>query len=177
MKVSENSPVEALALNYLSFGFLSILNNFWTWLAFSFWNLRVHSTQPELLPIEPGPSTSDSSDPVPEVSGPDVMSAPVAAASGGAVDVDGVTKGKLKFTLCYDTRECGESDGVLTETATAEEWEEEEEWWKRLLRMRRGEFQNGWYTCQDLTVLNGNVVRFWDGATTTTSTSTCVSVW
>jgi hypothetical protein len=31
------------------------------------------------------------------------------------------------------------------------------------LKLRNGENENGWYTCQDLTELNGNVVKIWDG--------------
>lgn len=162
--LEDSSPLDALAFNYqLSFGFLTFLNNLWTWLAFSFW--KIPSPEPELLP-----PPSDKPDPVPDVSEPDdadsVLLPAVVIRNGAADDVDGVTKGKLKFALYYED-DIDRSDGALTGEW---EWEEREgirgEWWEgweRLLRMRRGESENGWYTCQDLTALNGNVVRLWDG--------------
>lgn len=61
-----------------------------------------------------------------------------------------------------------EDDEELTATVTETEecdggycklkwWES----WENLLRTKRGE--NAWYKYQDLTELNGNVVRLWDG--------------
>lgn len=87
-------------------------------------------------------------------------------------DVDGVIQRKMKFTLYYHEDEDDiESEcevSVETLKITEELWEEKEgrlgwwESWEKLLRTRNGENEGGWYTYQDLTVINGNVVRFWD---------------
>lgn len=161
--LEDSSSLDTLAFNYLSFRFLTLLNTLWTRLALSF--SRIPSLKPELhLP-------SDKPDPAQEVFGPHADSGPahvptVVVHNGAAGDVDGVTKGKLKFTLYYE-REC-ESDVTLAGESEWE-WEKREgrsEWWwdswERVLRMRNGENENGWYTCQDLTALSGNVVKFWD---------------
>ncbi|KAJ1437098.1 hypothetical protein SESBI_03941 [Sesbania bispinosa] len=162
-----DSHVEALAFNYLNFGLLTILNNLWTWLALltaalSYWKIR--ST---------GYPKPKSNDPIVEpLFTPDVVKPEAEAArqtpvvNGVSEDVDGVTKGK--FTVYYkeEDMQCGpcESDGLLT--AFEGEGRESEWWkcWERVLMFRNGEkTRTGWYTCQDLTELNGNVVRFWDG--------------
>lgn len=167
----ENSPLDTLAFNYLSFDFF---NHLWTWLAVIFW--RIPTPKPELLP----PSHDTSSD-KPHL-GLEVLeprhdyACPARVPSNSVVeDDDGVTKGKMKFTLYYYDhededdidRECKESVETLKKI-TEELWEEKEgrlgwwESWENLLRTRTGENEGGWYTCQDLTVINGNVVRFWD---------------
>ncbi|MED6174951.1 hypothetical protein PIB30_073841 [Stylosanthes scabra] len=171
-----DSQVEALAFNYLSFGALTVLNNLWTWLAlltaaFSFWKIRSSGCpEPEISdptrePITeaPIPEAVTPSPPVESVTVSDVV--PLAVTD----DVDGVRKGK--FTVYYeeegddDDAQCmrGEREGSLTLTLTegceGEWWEK----WERLLRLRNGVSEDGWYTCQDLTELNGNVVRLWDG--------------
>lgn len=178
-----DSTLEPLAFSYLSFGFLTVVNNLWTWVAVitaavSIWRIRAAGClRPELPPCnEP---SSNGSDPVREAMASETVEerpqeaavpAPVATmlvVGNGDADVDGVTKGK--FTLYYyeDDSQC-ESD---TSTVT-EEWEEKEsgkskggksEWWEsweKLLRARMGESE--WYMYQDLTELNGNVVRLWD---------------
>ncbi|KAJ1439962.1 hypothetical protein SESBI_02187 [Sesbania bispinosa] len=161
-----DSHVEALAFNYLNFGLLTILNNLWTWLALltaalSYWKIRStgcpkpKSNNP--VPILPDPIA----EPLFE---PDAVT-PEAETPRQTPVVDGVTKGK--FTVYYkdEDMQCGplESDGLLT--AFEGEGRESEWWkcWERVLMFRNGENENGWYTCQDLTELNGNVVRFWDG--------------
>ncbi|RDY10797.1 hypothetical protein CR513_04622, partial [Mucuna pruriens] len=166
------SPLEAQAFNYLSFGFLTLLNNFWTWLAVSFW--RTQTPKPELPP----PPDDPIPDPV-AVAGPvpAPVPSPTVVLNGPNGALDGVNKGK--FTLYYEgEREC-QSEETITEEW--EDWDGRGEWWEsweRLLRMKQGENEKGWYTCQDLTVLNGSVVRLWDGAFTaksrTRDTSTCV---
>ncbi|KAK7363338.1 hypothetical protein VNO77_05478 [Canavalia gladiata] len=183
------SPLEAQAFNYLSFGLLTLLNNLWTRLALSLWWIRTFRSG--FLPPSDDPvSEPEPADPVPQDSDPDSTSVSAQACvptvvGNGAVDVDGVTKGK--FTLYYEEeieKEC-ESEETVTE-----EWEEIEgrrEWWEnweRLLRMKVGENENGWHTCQDLTALNGSVVRLWDGGFTRESfkhcrdsSSSCVVVW
>ncbi|XP_027368737.1 uncharacterized protein LOC113874721 [Abrus precatorius] len=148
------SPLEAQAFNYLSFGFFTFLNNIWTRLALSFWRIPTPNSQ------LPPPSAQPEPDPNPDTSEPDAVSV------SGNVDVDGVTKSKGKFTLYYeDDGECSKDEMV---TVTEEDWEDREgerEWWEsweRVLRMRAGENEKGWYTCQDLTVLNGSVVKLWE---------------
>ncbi|CAK8563948.1 unnamed protein product [Lathyrus sativus] len=178
MNILEDSPLEALAFNYLSFDFF---NNLWTWLAVIFW--RIRTPNPELLPPSIHDSPSDKPDAVPELLVEpchDNDNVPVRVHSNGVVnDVDGVTKGKMKFTSYYYeddvdvvNRKCNE-----TLTLTAELWEDREErleWWEKLLKTRTGENENGWYTCQDLTALNGNVVRFWEESS---SSFRYVSLW
>jgi len=164
----ENSPLDTLAFNYLSFNFF---NHLWTWLAVIFW--RIRTPKPELLP--PSHDTSsvkpDLGLKVLEPRHDDAGPARVPS-NGGVEDVDGVIQRKMKFTMYYyddedeDDRECKES--VKTLKITEEIWEEKEgrlgwwESWEKLLRTRTGENEGGWYAYQDLTVINGNVVRFWD---------------
>lgn len=141
------SPLEAQAFNYLSFGFLS---NFWTWLALTFWRTRTPTS--ELLPPP--------DDPIHDESESDPVAVPARVPIPFAVDVDGARKGK--FTLCYEDEFERECETTVTEErdGRGREWWES---WETLLKLRRGENQNGWYTCQDLTALNGSVVRLWDG--------------
>ncbi|CAJ1975726.1 unnamed protein product [Sphenostylis stenocarpa] len=174
-----DSNVEALAFNYLSFGLLTALNNLWTWLALltaalSFWKIRSSGcpkpkpepdTQPSTVPHQLTPSEEKTE--------------PARVNANVAEDVDGVRKGK--FTVYYEehvqcTCDC-ESEGFA---AACEESEgSETEWWKRwerLLRLRNGENENGWYTWQDVTELNGNVVRLWDGGSFAGTTAPVVSM-
>lgn len=84
-----------------------------------------------------------------------------AEAAAGDGDVDGVTKGK--FTVYYeDEGEREVEEELLTETGECDGGYKSEWWerWDKMLRTRSGE--NGWYKHQDLTELNGNVVRLWD---------------
>ncbi|XP_020238304.1 uncharacterized protein LOC109817468 [Cajanus cajan] len=169
-----DSNVEALAFNYLSFGLLTALNNLWTWLALltaalSFWKIR---SKPMPMPM-PMPEAQTSTGPHPVALTPTVVALEetkpltrAAVRKGVTEDVDGGRKGK--FTVYYEEDmqcTCVGREGFST---ALEEREEglETEWWKKwagLLRLRNGESENGWYTWQDLTELNGNVVRLWDG--------------
>ncbi|KAK7328719.1 hypothetical protein VNO77_22836 [Canavalia gladiata] len=191
-----DSNVEALAFNYLSFGLLTALNNLWTWVALltaavSFWKIRFAGCP------KPEERTSIGPDPVIDTLTPNEVTAEkteparqTAVSDGVSEDVEGVRKGK--FTVYYEEDmqcACVESEWFL------EEWEEKEregsesEWWKRwerLLRLRNGENENGWYTWQDLTELNGNVVRLWDGGfrfgggsfvRESWYNSSCIKVW
>ncbi|KAI4335170.1 hypothetical protein L6164_013840 [Bauhinia variegata] len=180
-----SSPLEALAFDYLSFGFLTIVNNLWTWVAVvtaavSFWRIRAAGCSRPELPARDDP-TPNGSHPVTEVLMSESdnkvderrqeASVPAAApatrpAVSGDVDVDGVTKGK--FTVYYedDCSQCESDEWTVTE-----EWEDckaESDGcksvllvsWDKLLRLKMGE--NEWYMYQDLTKINGNVVKFWD---------------
>ncbi|CAL0304823.1 unnamed protein product [Lupinus luteus] len=76
-------------------------------------------------------------------------------------EVHGVRKGKVRV---YYECECEKSELAMTVT---EDWNEGviTEWWEKwekVMRLRNGVNEKGWYTCQDLTELNGNVVRLWD---------------
>ena len=200
-----DSPLEALALNYLSVGFLTVVNNLWTWVAVitaavSFWRIRAAGSAPTYLQSDGSPppprndQRSSGSELVPETSVSDVSAyePPVPAPSpspapasemmvGYDVKVDDrVTKG-TKFVAVFYGEDDREDDGELT---SANEWEESTveddqgcgEWWERVLRTRTGEM--GWYSYQDLTVLNGNVVRLWDSSSCSRSlrySSSCVA--
>ncbi|XP_058727712.1 uncharacterized protein LOC131599328 [Vicia villosa] len=183
MNVLLDSNVEALAFNYLNFGLVTALNNLWTWLALltaalSFWKIR-SSGCPKIQD-----TVSEKSDTGVE---PSLLSFEDVTASktekprkmlnevcNDDEDVDGVRKGK--YTVYYEEdMQCGggESGGDccygLLPVAEGWEREDEREWWKRweeVLRLRKGENENGWYTCQDLIGLNGNVVKRWDGGLT-----------
>lgn len=176
MNVLLDSNVEALAFNYLNFGLVTVLNNLWTCLALltaalSFWKIRSSGCSKLQEPV------SVKSDPEVEA----LMSEAEKPRktlneiwNDDADDVDGVRKGK--YTVYYEEdMQCGggESGGGcgygLLPVAGGWGPEDETEWWKRwekVLRLRNGENENGWYTCQDLIGFNGNVVKRWDGGLT-----------
>lgn len=181
-----DSPLEALALNYLSFGFFTFVSNLWTWIAVvtaavGFWRILSAGDSSRLLtpprddlrssngPAPPSAAEAKpASSPAPtSASAPAPAPAPATATATEmvkSVEEIGATKGR-KFVLLYD-----DVDGELTEEYPSEESdgelkaaEAEEEWWgrwERVLRTRTGKTE--WYRYQDLTELNGNVVRFWD---------------
>lgn len=192
-----DSNVEALAFNYLSFGLLAALNNLWTWLAvvtaaLSFWKIRSAGC-PRPNP-NPNPEAQPSFGPNPVITPSEVTvektepARQVAVTNGVMEDVEGVRKGK--FTVYYEEDmqcTCEKREGLTVLTA----WEEREgcetEWrkrWEMLLRLRNGESENGWYTWQDVTELNGNVVRLWDAglggsfaSESCSNDSSCMHVW
>ncbi|KAJ0031196.1 hypothetical protein Pint_13561 [Pistacia integerrima] len=167
------SPLEALAFNYVRFGIFTVVNNLWTWVAVitaavSFWRIKTQ-VKPALQPRND--RNKSGSQPVLEISQDEscarvepAASAPAPATASPSVcdvkDVDGVTKGK--FTLYY----CEEEKEVEGKITTVKVWQDNfsdgecGEWWERMTRVRRGEM--GWYVYQDLTVVNGNIVRLWD---------------
>ncbi|XVF35179.1 hypothetical protein REPUB_Repub18cG0122800 [Reevesia pubescens] len=189
-----DSPLEALAFNYVSFGIFTIVNNLWTWVAVitaavSFWRIRAAGAATSTCSVkspDQKPSTTsiidraqDDSRPISEAEEkPTIPSASVSAPAAVAetsvsplVCNNGVTKGgKFKLTVYY--KDDGESDidgemktikergsdgdGDCKGGSCGEWWEN----WERALSLRNGE--KGWYRFQDLTALNGNVVRLWD---------------
>ncbi|KAK2412360.1 hypothetical protein QL285_047560 [Trifolium repens] len=156
MNMLQNSPhAQALAFNNIS---LDFFNNFWAWLTVIFWRIRI--TKPELLPPSSDDITeADKPDSIPEVLEP-------CHDDNGVSDEDvvGITKGKIKFTS-YFYEDVDINDDETLKKITWEDKEGRLGWWERwekLLITRIGENENGWYTCQDLTVFSGNVVRFWD---------------
>ncbi|KAF1879123.1 hypothetical protein Lal_00047795 [Lupinus albus] len=120
-----------------------------------------------IRPSSPNPKSQPDYNLVPTLTEPVITNPPLLKPLVLTEDIDGVRK--VKFTVYYEEEEvqckCSEKEKLLTVTVT-EDWNEEEEeleWWKRVLRFRNGENENGWYTFQDLTEINGNVVRLWDG--------------
>ncbi|XP_004488125.1 uncharacterized protein [Cicer arietinum] len=197
MNILIDSNVEALAFNYLNFGLVTILNNLWTWLALltaalSFWKIRSSGCPKSVDPnsIIPDPVKKPL---LPFEDVTDKIISPRKTLTVGCDEVDGVRKGK--FTVYYEEdMQCGrrESTGdnfCYRLLPVAEGWVPEEretretEWWRcweKVLTLRNGENENGWYTCQDLTELNGNVVKFWDGGCITKESwygSSCMSVF
>ncbi|KAI3443518.1 hypothetical protein Pfo_000183 [Paulownia fortunei] len=178
-----DSPLEVLALNYLSYGFLTAVNNIWAWVAVitaavSFWSIRALSSPPVSTPelrsrSHDAASTSAGPPKVPEraavepatVSTPDetqLLSAPTKT-SCRTLEREGGTK--TKFSLYYkeedfrEDDEGGENDGRGTAVMSEKlgSWCDD---WERMMVMRMGDM--GWYRCQDTTVLDGSVVRLWD---------------
>jgi len=173
-----DSPLEALALNYVSFGFLTVVNNIWTWVAVitaavSFWRIRASApitttsistiSDPQNIRNPDVGPTSTASPPPPSVVA-EPPPPPSTSASLASWVGYGATRG-TKFTLYYEDEkreegltvagEVGDGgDGVV---GVGGEWRE----WEGMLRMRMGDL--GWYNLQDLTVLDGNIVRLWDG--------------
>ncbi|OIW21739.1 hypothetical protein TanjilG_09076 [Lupinus angustifolius] len=160
-----DSLLQPLPFNYY-FTFITSNHLLWTWLtlittAITFWKIR--PSPPFLKPDYNS---------VPTQTEPTITTPPLSKPLVLTEDIDGVRK--MKFTVYYEEDEvqckCSENDEkeeLLTMTAT-ENWNEEEEeeeleWWERVLRLKNGENENGWYMFQDLTELNGNVVRLWDG--------------
>ena len=129
-----DSPLEALAFNYVSFGFFTVVNNLWTWIAVvtaavSFWRIRVaggvfpaeesaplddRSTRrsvpaPETPPEKPAPVAS----PPPEEKSPSQCLSPTRC-----VEEVGATRGSPKFALYYYDND---TDGDVTVTEEEEE--------------------------------------------------------
>ncbi|CAN6563624.1 unnamed protein product [Malus baccata var. baccata] len=185
-----DSNLEALAVNYLSFGLFTT-----TWVAvltaaISFWRLRpraaaaatssaISSSSSSSLSFRPQPAVSDlslhGSSPVSEITQSDAatkkVDPPCSVPSLANFD-DGrvhLTKGS-KFAVYFEDSSVESGvDLAATSSLMAEEDEMEgsgsdevvvANWWEDVLRLRTGEM--GWYRFQDLTELNGNVVKLWD---------------
>ncbi|KAL1189078.1 hypothetical protein V5N11_032496 [Cardamine amara subsp. amara] len=182
MATLDSPLVEALAFEYASFGVLAVVNNVWTWIAVvtaavSFWRIRVTNSIGEshacvlLEELTGSISEQESGHLEPHsISGTVKETAPrvkeTVAKKEPLMFDDGVTKGKLTMYYEVDVDVDGErcDDGELTAgndgggLGDCGEWWER---WERVVRMRNGD--DGWYRYVDLTVINGNVVRLWDG--------------
>ncbi|GLT76222.1 hypothetical protein SLA2020_478950 [Shorea laevis] len=185
MNVVLDSPLEALPFNYVSFGILAFVNNLWPLVAviaaaLSFWRIRAAAgiSNPVKKLVREDHDTSSPSPPPSCVAHVEELSAveekPSTSWSSPAPDVtfplencDGVTKGR-KFVLYYED---DEGDMMAAKEEEEEECSDQsgnggtEEWWgswEGVLTTRTGEM--GWYRCQDLTVINGNVIRLWGSA-------------
>ncbi|CAI8589713.1 unnamed protein product [Vicia faba] len=177
MNVLLDSNVEALAFNYLNFGLVTVLNNLWTWLALitaalSFWKIRSSGCPKDPVSVKSDAGVEPSLLSFEDVASETEKPRKTLNKVFNNDDVDGVRKGK--YTVYYEEdMQCGggESGGncCYGRFPVAEGWQpedDESEWWKRwekVLKLRNGENENGWYTCQDLIGFNGNVVKRWDG--------------
>ncbi|CAN7067630.1 unnamed protein product [Brassica rapa subsp. trilocularis] len=178
-----DSPLEALAFEYASFGVLAIINNVWTWIAVvtaavSFWRMRVTTIGDDdrhgcgLLEEQ---TASKSGQEPQAVAGP--VKETAAAREEETVVMktevwetlmcdDGVTKGKMTvyYEVDVDGGRGGDGDGELTSAVNyggglgdcGEWWER----WERVVKMGNGD--EDWYRYVDLMVINGSVVRLWD---------------
>lgn len=189
-----DSPLEVLAINYLSFGFLTAVNNVWAWIAVittaavSVW--RIRSSSPPRPPskiidesslltcysstaagverlIAAEPTSTSANIPSKPLPSPSMLSS-----SDVFFQREGRTSGK--FTVHFQEEdECGndgdgdhdERDvnlgGRWNDVVEGKEWLSESSSLEVTMKMRMGDM--GWYRYQDLTVLDGNVVRLWDG--------------
>ncbi|KAE8675982.1 Plant invertase/pectin methylesterase inhibitor superfamily protein [Hibiscus syriacus] len=199
-----DSRVEALAFKYVSFGIFTVVNNLWTWVAVitaavSFWRIRAAGAATSSCSVKSHDQSPLSSiidrliheveekmtvSPVVSISSP--ASVKKTAVSRSACN-DGATKGGMpKLTVYYYNDIGGENDdeGGTTETewCDGDKYRKEEscggEWWEgweRVLKLRKGE--TGWHRYQDLTAINGNVVRLWDDSCRRGRYSSSRSVW
>ncbi|KAJ8543373.1 hypothetical protein K7X08_005896 [Anisodus acutangulus] len=181
-------PLDALAFDYLSFGFFTVVvNSVWTWAAVvtaavGFWRIKTSSTLPaqeprgDLSPCPPTPtlatmSSSSSSSQVERLlSTPSTLSVseetPSTASTMMSYDAAFLEGKKGKLTVYYKQDDGGECDGYGEDDKEGEDdgaelskvWFEN---WERLLKIRYGEMC--WYCYQDMKVIDGNIVRLWDG--------------
>ncbi|GFY80499.1 hypothetical protein Acr_01g0003080 [Actinidia rufa] len=170
-----DSQLEALAFNYLSFGFSRIVNHIWAWVAVV--SAAVNFCRLNAVKIVCGASksvngdteVSDADQPivVPTTAPKSVLAAVVETTTGGTTRGEKFTKAVIDQPITVPTT------ATRAVVAVAETIEGTTRGGKfrvivigvririRVLVMRMGAM--GWYRNQDLTVLNGNVVRLWDG--------------
>ncbi|KAL2503345.1 hypothetical protein Fot_37193 [Forsythia ovata] len=169
MNIALDSPLEALAFNYLGYGFLTAVHNIWTWIAlvtgaFSFWKIRALSDSEPISRARDGQVPSLGSNVGEWVEGPAAEPVELPAISIGEETKFNECGTKGKFSLYYnegDYREGGE-DGESEDNGGGRVASEKlERWCNHWERVRMGDM--GWYKYQDLTVLDGSVVRLWDG--------------
>ncbi|XP_009780582.1 uncharacterized protein LOC107769213 [Nicotiana tabacum] len=204
------SPLEALAFNYLSFGLYTVVNNIWTWLAviaaaFSFWRIKTSSAllkpalvrgdfsddaspslpQTAFVPPSEHVETVAADEPASTSRGPSIT-APTTISPSVVFHIVHSTKGRLTtyfkqddvlgpcddYVDCRDSTDKGESissqwvqSSIFSNNGTVEmedlmcnDWYQS---WEKVIRTKKGEI--GWYSYQDLHVIDGNVVRLWEG--------------
>lgn len=161
MDAALDSPLEALAFNYLAYGFLTAVNNIWAWVAVitaavSFWRMRA---KPELMTSR----SHDSAAASPRVAEIATSETPAPAkASCRVLEREGSVK--MKISLYYEeelddggeNEESGGEEAVMSGESDA--WRDD---WETMMVMRMGDM--GWYRWQDRMVLDGSVVRLWEG--------------
>ncbi|KAL0338855.1 UNVERIFIED_CONTAM: hypothetical protein Sangu_1407600 [Sesamum angustifolium] len=184
-----DSPLEALALNYLSYGFFTAVNNIWAWVAVitaavSFWRIRALSSAsvstPEPRRWSQDTASSTSSSAPPKVA-ERVAVGPAAVSTAGEAQLSSApaktscpTLGreastKTKFSLYYgevdfrEDDEGGENENDGDGAAVVGEKSGRylsEDWERMMVVVRMGDM--GWYRWQDRAVFDGSVVRLWD---------------
>ncbi|KAH6818391.1 hypothetical protein C2S51_001994, partial [Perilla frutescens var. frutescens] len=170
MEAALDSPLEALAINYLAYGFLTAVNNIWAWIAVitaavSFWRIRaLPSSTPELSirSQDAAPETSTAPPWVAESAAaePDNVSttseSTPAKTSCRVLEREGSTK--MKFSLYYkedqeeDFRENddggdnedGGGGAAVLRNKVLDAWRGD---WEGMVAMRMGDM--GWYRWQD----------------------------
>lgn len=158
-----DSPLDPLAFNYVSFGFFTVVHNLWTWVAVltaavSFWRIRIRA-----VPSAAAMSPPKSDPPLLRDRETETSTALLTLREdpAGSTDAGGGVRTKGKFIVYYEND--GGSDG---EEEVAEPWGDAaggwSEWWEGVVKRRMGELE--WYSGQDRRVLNGNVVRLWEGS-------------
>ncbi|KAG8373865.1 hypothetical protein BUALT_Bualt11G0069700 [Buddleja alternifolia] len=177
-----SSPIEGLIFNYLSYGVSTAVNNIWAWVAVitaavSFWGLRALSSP---LVSTRGGIQDDASLPStpPEMAAVEVRELATVSSLGESerlLSASNTTtccvleregSSKVKFSLYFDEDGSEESgdDGDDNGGGAVEVSEKlgflHNDVWRRMMVVKMGDM--GWYRCQDLTVLNGSVVRLWD---------------
>ncbi|XP_055823730.1 uncharacterized protein LOC129892200 [Solanum dulcamara] len=170
--ILESSVLEALAFNYSSFGIANIV---WTWVAVvtaavSFWRIKVSSStlppppEPTLVTSSSSPSQVERLVQLKESTSPTPASTMMSADAAFLVKEEG-TKGKLTVYFkqdedgeCNNDGEGGDQEGEDESVELSKEWFQN---WEILLKLRKGE--RGWYCYQDMKVIDGSVVRLWEG--------------
>ncbi|KAG5243561.1 Transmembrane protein [Salix suchowensis] len=178
-----DSPIDALVFDYLNLGISSIINSLWTWVAVitaavSFWRIRAagagHGAVKTLE--EPSPSSAYIGRNNTEPSQPETAtSSSTTTATLKSVTEPAVPGSVRKLVVYFYQDDDRQNDGNIDDGGEEEltvfgECGGELTLWERMLRVRMGDY--GWYRCQDLTVINGNVVRLWDGER---NSSSCVA--
>lgn len=138
--ILESPVLEALVFNYLSF------NVVWTWVAVftvavSFWRIKASSSSSQVERLLSKENTSLRP-----------------ARNAAFLVTEERTKGKLTVYFKQD------ADGVCNRGDHENEDEGVElskEWFQNWEKLRKGEM--GWYSYQDMKVIDGSVVRLWDG--------------
>ncbi|KAJ8750984.1 hypothetical protein K2173_016165 [Erythroxylum novogranatense] len=181
-----DSPLDALVFDYASLGILTVVNNLWTWVALltaaiSFWRIRaagasasIAAKSKQASPAACIDRVAEEPQPIPEISltEPVVKQLKTTTVLSRPIFEDaGVCKGKFVAYFEDDT-ESEENVDDSSDSIEVDGWScyddsddrNGEDWfggWERLLLVKMGD--TSWYRYQDLTAIDGNVVRLWDG--------------
>ncbi|KAD6795242.1 hypothetical protein E3N88_06138 [Mikania micrantha] len=164
-------PMEALAIDYLTHTVLNV----WTWLAFltaalSFWKIKSsihspphhHSLKLSSPPVQPH-ATSAEPDPDDQQDRILAPATPLFTPSTAFCSLENRRSGKFRV---YYGEVDNEDDGMFIGRSERRMMGSVrrvsvrvDDGWEALLKMKTAEM--GWYRYQDLTVLDGSVVRLW----------------
>ncbi|XP_064983604.1 uncharacterized protein LOC135624060 [Musa acuminata AAA Group] len=191
MDVLDVPPLEAVAFRLYSLPGAAA-GSVWAWAAvlaaaLGLWGIRIVGTKSDASPLSHSAPRS-SSPPQPAIPGPAVPAEPakpqaeptnredyrpIARPTGCRVEEASATK--ARFTAYYHGASCngfgaveedecheGEDGGARgVECGVAAPWNQGWRWEGLTVRRR---WDLGWYRYQEMTALNGSVVRLWDGA-------------